>query len=169
MVAFGAIADGTSSVRWHAVSMHHVVDFLRRYLRERWHVLRHLQIKASSACWYCLKNGALQSRWTPTAWSRLWSRAGPVESQHVDPRLSGGCRSAVRGMAFAAELKVCASVQRYRSTQSLGPPIRASARNCSSFDDNDAVSVGARDIGWLGLWLPDVGAPTRRDSRLSRW
>ena len=47
MVAFGAVSDGTSN-RWHTVPMHHVVDFVRTYLREHWQVLRHAQIKDST-------------------------------------------------------------------------------------------------------------------------
>ena len=48
MVAFGAVADGNSSGQWHTVPMHHVVDFVRTYLRRHWHVLRHAQIKDST-------------------------------------------------------------------------------------------------------------------------
>ncbi len=46
MVAFGSVAeeDGGRN-RWHTVSMHQVVGFLRRYLREHWDVLKHAQIK----------------------------------------------------------------------------------------------------------------------------
>lgn len=46
MVAFGSVADEDGGRnRWHTVSMHQVVGFLRRYLREHWDVLKHAQIK----------------------------------------------------------------------------------------------------------------------------
>ena len=45
MVAFGSVADADSSGHWHAVSLHHVVKFLRTYLHDHWDVLRHAQIK----------------------------------------------------------------------------------------------------------------------------
>ena len=45
MVAFGTVAASDESAhRWHAVSMRHVVEFLRNYLRDHWEVLRHAQI-----------------------------------------------------------------------------------------------------------------------------
>lgn len=45
MVAFGAVAASDEAAhRWHAVSMRHVVEFLRSYLRDHWAVLRHAQI-----------------------------------------------------------------------------------------------------------------------------
>ena len=45
MVAFGAVAESIAAGRWTTVSMAHVVDFLRAYLRNHWDVLRHAQIK----------------------------------------------------------------------------------------------------------------------------
>jgi len=45
MVAFGAAPDSASDPRSTIVPMHHVVKFLRGYLREHWEVLRHAQIK----------------------------------------------------------------------------------------------------------------------------
>lgn len=45
MVAFGAVPAGDDVARWQAVSMHHVVQFLRAYLHEHWDVLRHTQVK----------------------------------------------------------------------------------------------------------------------------
>ena len=45
MVAFGtAAASDEATYRWHAVSMHHVAEFLRSYLRDHWEVLKHGQI-----------------------------------------------------------------------------------------------------------------------------
>lgn len=43
MVAFGLPPEGGSSHPWLDVSMNHVVNFLRSYLREHWDVLRHVQ------------------------------------------------------------------------------------------------------------------------------
>ena len=48
MVAFGSVSDVAAGRRWHAVPMHHVVDFHRSYLRQHWEVLRHAQIKDST-------------------------------------------------------------------------------------------------------------------------
>ena len=45
MVAFGSVPDAGAGGHWHTVPMHHVVDFLRRYLHQHWEVLRHAQIK----------------------------------------------------------------------------------------------------------------------------
>ncbi len=44
MVAFGDVRDGRTRT-WMTVSMRHVVEFLQRYLREHWDVLRHTQIR----------------------------------------------------------------------------------------------------------------------------
>ncbi|HLG56178.1 MAG TPA: hypothetical protein VI485_12665 [Vicinamibacterales bacterium] len=48
MVAFGSVLDAGAGGHWHTVPMHHVVDFLRSYLRQHWEVLRHAQIKDST-------------------------------------------------------------------------------------------------------------------------
>ena len=48
MVAFGSVPDAGARGHWHTVPMHHVVDFLRSYLRQHWDVLRHAQIKDST-------------------------------------------------------------------------------------------------------------------------
>ena len=45
MVAFGSVPDAGGGGHWHTVPMHHVIDFLRGYLRQHWDVLRHAQIK----------------------------------------------------------------------------------------------------------------------------
>ena len=45
MVAFGTVSDPVHGARWKTVSMGHVVDYLRGYLREHWDTLRHAQIK----------------------------------------------------------------------------------------------------------------------------
>jgi hypothetical protein len=45
MVAFGAALEHASQPRSTIVSMRHVVEFLRSYLREHWDVLRHAQVK----------------------------------------------------------------------------------------------------------------------------
>lgn len=45
LVAFGAASERASDAHWTTVPMGHVADFLRRYLREHWDVLRHAQIK----------------------------------------------------------------------------------------------------------------------------
>lgn len=45
IVAFGAVPAGTSDRHATIVPMRHVVDFLRRYLRDHWDVLHHAQIK----------------------------------------------------------------------------------------------------------------------------
>lgn len=45
MVAFGSVSDAGAGGHWHTVPMHHVVDFVRTYLRQHWDVLRHAQIK----------------------------------------------------------------------------------------------------------------------------
>ena len=44
MVAFGAAPEQTDR-RWRTVSMFHVMEYLRGYLREHWDVLRHAQVK----------------------------------------------------------------------------------------------------------------------------
>ena len=45
MVAFGSVGETDQAAhRWHAVSMSHVIEFLRGYLRELWEPLRHAQI-----------------------------------------------------------------------------------------------------------------------------
>ena len=45
MVAFGAAPETATERQATIVPMHHVVEFLREYLREHWDVLRHAQIK----------------------------------------------------------------------------------------------------------------------------
>lgn len=45
MVAFGAAPESPSHGRSTIVPMRHVVEFLQRYLREHWDVLRHAQVK----------------------------------------------------------------------------------------------------------------------------
>jgi hypothetical protein len=45
MVAFGDVLDDGRTRTWMTVSMRHVVEFLQRYLREHWDVLRHTQIR----------------------------------------------------------------------------------------------------------------------------
>ena len=45
MVAFGDVDEREQSTAWTTVSMRHVVQFLQRYLREHWEVLRHAQIR----------------------------------------------------------------------------------------------------------------------------
>ena len=57
MVAFGSGGD-TVSGHWASVSMRHVVEFLRTYLREHWEVLRHAQLR-DSALWVL----ALLEKW----------------------------------------------------------------------------------------------------------
>lgn len=44
LVAFGATTE-TAMWRWKAVSMRHIVEYLRSYLRTHWDVLRHAQIR----------------------------------------------------------------------------------------------------------------------------
>ena len=48
LVAFGDTPDPNRGGHWTTVSMRHVVEFLRAYLREHWDVLRHAQIKDST-------------------------------------------------------------------------------------------------------------------------
>lgn len=50
MVAFGTAPDAGQGGHWTTVSMRHVVEFLRGYLREHWEVLRHAQIRDSALC-----------------------------------------------------------------------------------------------------------------------
>jgi len=50
MVAFGTAPDTGEGGHWTTVSMQHVVEFVRSYLREHWEVLRHAQIKDSALC-----------------------------------------------------------------------------------------------------------------------
>ena len=45
MVAFGSVPEPDPAAHWHTISMHHVVAFLRGYLREYWPVLKHAQVK----------------------------------------------------------------------------------------------------------------------------
>ena len=45
MVAFGTVPDASAGGHWTTVPMNHVVDFLRRYLRDHWEILRHTQVK----------------------------------------------------------------------------------------------------------------------------
>jgi hypothetical protein len=45
MVAFGDVADNAPPMTWTTVPMRHVVQFLQKYLREHWDVLRHAQIR----------------------------------------------------------------------------------------------------------------------------
>jgi hypothetical protein len=45
MVAFGDVDEREQSTAWTTVSMRHVVQFLQKYLREHWDVLRHAQIR----------------------------------------------------------------------------------------------------------------------------
>ena len=45
MVAFGDKRDPVHEGNWTTVSMRHVVEFLRGYLKKHWEVLRHAQIK----------------------------------------------------------------------------------------------------------------------------
>ena len=45
MVAFGDVAEHEQPEAWTVVPMRHVVQFLQRYLREHWEVLRHAQIR----------------------------------------------------------------------------------------------------------------------------
>ena len=45
MVAFGDLADSDRPAPWMTVSMRHVVQFLRQYLREHWDILKHTQIR----------------------------------------------------------------------------------------------------------------------------
>jgi hypothetical protein len=64
MVAFGAAPEyqsrGAAST---IVPMHHVVEFLRRYLREHWDVLQTLKSKIRRwVCSRCLKNGTRTAR-----------------------------------------------------------------------------------------------------------
>jgi len=44
MVAFGAPPGRSVSHAWLAISMHHIVGFLRSYLQDHWSVLRHVQL-----------------------------------------------------------------------------------------------------------------------------
>ena len=48
MVAFGSVPDTAAGGHATVVPMRHVVDFLRRYLRDHWDVLHHAQIKDSA-------------------------------------------------------------------------------------------------------------------------
>jgi hypothetical protein len=50
MVAFGTATDSGKGGDWATVSMRHVVEFLRGYLREHWEVLRHAQLRDSALC-----------------------------------------------------------------------------------------------------------------------
>ena len=45
MVAFGDARANARPHPWHTVPMGHVVQFLQRYLREHWPVLRHAQVR----------------------------------------------------------------------------------------------------------------------------
>ena len=45
MVAFGDVSENEKPTAWTTISMRHVVQFLRGYLREHWDVLRHAQIR----------------------------------------------------------------------------------------------------------------------------
>jgi hypothetical protein len=45
MVAFGDVSQDGPPVKWTTVPMQHVVQFLQKYLREHWGVLRHAQIR----------------------------------------------------------------------------------------------------------------------------
>lgn len=44
LVAFGDVGGGESAAAASIISMRHVVQFLQRYLRQHWDVLRHAQI-----------------------------------------------------------------------------------------------------------------------------
>jgi hypothetical protein len=45
MVAFGDAPDDGQAGAWMTLSMRHVVEYLRQYLRQHWAVLRHAQIR----------------------------------------------------------------------------------------------------------------------------
>jgi hypothetical protein len=62
MVAFGDAPEGASHAHTTIVPMHHVVGYLRSYLREHWDVLRHAQLKDPA-----LDMLALFEKWGATA------------------------------------------------------------------------------------------------------
>jgi hypothetical protein len=45
LVAFGAFPPGSEVPPCRIISLGHVLEFLQRYVRKHWHVLRHLQFK----------------------------------------------------------------------------------------------------------------------------
>ena len=45
MVAFGATSQHDEPGRWKTVSIGHIVDFLKKHLRDHWDVWRHIQTK----------------------------------------------------------------------------------------------------------------------------
>lgn len=45
LVAFGSVADRTHRGRYACLSLGHVIEFIERYLRDHWDVLRHAQFK----------------------------------------------------------------------------------------------------------------------------
>ena len=45
LVAFGAFPPGSEIPPCRIISLGHVLDFLQRYVRKHWHMLRHLQFK----------------------------------------------------------------------------------------------------------------------------
>jgi len=84
MVAFGDVQANQPEPAWTTVPMRHVVQFLQRYLRTHWNVLRHAQIRDPA-----FGVLALIEKWGVDA-----ARGAPVEKPdvrraHGDVRVQG--------------------------------------------------------------------------------
>ena len=60
LVAFGSTADDGATHAYHVVRLGHVIEFLRRYLREHWDLVRHSETKDAALGFMLLTEKALR-------------------------------------------------------------------------------------------------------------